>query len=100
MEMSVAGKQTSSKKWNKPMLNGRKHMQDKDNRGDFTFRYGVIKMKMIYERLYLARIETRSGYMAHKNEEGNWHKDQYGKRTHEMKLQLDINGSPYGKWPF
>ena len=62
------GKQTSSKKWNIPMLNERKHMQDKDTRGDVSFRYGIIKMKNIYERLFLANIETSSDYMAYKNE--------------------------------
>ena len=31
--MSVAGNETSSKKWNIPMLNPRKYVQDNDTRG-------------------------------------------------------------------
>ena len=34
--MSVVGKQTSSKQWNIPILNARKHMQDKDTRGNVS----------------------------------------------------------------
>ena len=67
--------------------------------GDVSSKYGIIKLQNIYERLYLVRIETSSGYMAYKTEAGSWHKAQHVKRTHEMQLQLDINGSPCGRWP-
>ena len=81
------------------MLNARTHMQDKETRGDVSSGYGMIKMQNIYERLYLVRIEVRSSYMAHKTEAESWNKAQYDKWTHEMQLQLNINGSPSGRWP-
>ena len=62
------GQKTSSKQWNIPMLNARKHAQDKDTQGDVSFECGVIKLQKIYERIYLARIEIISCYMAYKIE--------------------------------
>ena len=73
------GKQTSYKQWNIPMLNAMKHMHDKDTRGDVSFRYGIIKLQKIYDRLCLARIETISVYMAYKIEAGSRCKAQYRK---------------------
>ena len=70
------GKQTSSKQWNIPMLNAGKHVQDKDTRGDVSSGYGMIKLQNIYGNLSLARIETRSGYMAYKIEAWSRHKSQ------------------------
>ena len=64
--MSVSGNQTISKQLNIPMLNAMKQMEDKDPWGDASSGYGIIKLKNIYERIFLARIETRSGYMAYK----------------------------------
>ena len=74
------------------MLNARKHRQDKDTRGDVSSGYGIIKLQKIYGRLFLARVETILGYMAHKTELGSRHKAQYGKWMHEMQLKFDIDG--------
>ena len=84
--MSAVGKKISSKQWNIPMLNARKHMQDKDTRGDSSFGYGIIKLQNIYERLHLDRIEESLGYMAYKTEAGSQHKAQYDKQVHEMQI--------------
>ena len=50
--------------------------------GDVSSRYGIIKLKKIYERLCLARIETNLSYMAYKIEARIRFKGQYDKRTH------------------
>ena len=71
------------------MLNARKHVQDKDTRGDVSSGHGIIKLQKIAKRLCLARIETNLGYMAYKIEAGSRHKAQYDKQTHAMQLQLD-----------
>ena len=72
-------KKTISKEWNIPMLNARKHVQDKDTRGNVSSRYGMIKLQKIYGKLCLARIDTSSGYMAYKIEAGSRRKSQYDK---------------------
>ena len=81
------------------MLNARKHVQDKDTRGDVSSRYGIIKLQNIYGNICLVRIEISSSYMDYKTEVGSWCKAQYGKQTHEMQSRLDFNGRPCGKWP-
>ena len=78
------GKQTSSKQWNIPMLNARKHMQKRDTLGNVSSGYGIIKLQKIYERLYLARIDKISSYMDYKTEVGSQLKAQYDKRTRAM----------------
>ena len=80
------------------MLNARKHMKDKDTRGDVSSGHGIIKLQKIYERICLARIEASLGYVAYKSEARSRHKAQCNKRMCEMHLQLDINGIPCGIW--
>ena len=69
-------KKTSSRQWNIPMLNERKHVQDEDTRGKVSSQYGMIKMQRIYKRLYLDMIEESSGYMDYNSEAGSRHKAQ------------------------
>ena len=70
------------------MHNARKRVQDKDTQGDVSSEYGVIKLKKIYERLCLARIEKISCYKAYKNEVGSRDKSKYGKRTMKCNYNL------------
>ena len=65
--MSVTSKQTSSKQWNISMLNAKKHMQDKDTRGDVSSKKDIIKLQKIYEKIGLSRIEESSGYRAYES---------------------------------
>ena len=58
------GKQTSSKQWNIPMLNARKHVQDNDTRGSpLLVKNGESSCKIYIRWLCLARHETSLGYM-------------------------------------
>ena len=58
------------------MLNASKHIHDKDTQGDVSSRYGIVKLQKINDRLFLDRIETRSGFMPYKSESGSRRKSQ------------------------
>ena len=64
------------------MPNARKNVQDKDTRRDGSSGYGIIKLQRLYERIFLARIETILGYMDYKTKARSRHKAQYDKKTH------------------
>ena len=71
-------KQTSSKQWNIPMLNARKHVQDNNTPGKVPSRLknGESSCKRYIKRLCLARHETRSVYVDDNQSQGSWHKAQ------------------------